>query len=58
MKDRGIREMVANEAARLRRIRHEGKEQLAEVKRDRGFFSRHANRDGWFRSRDDDSPSG
>jgi hypothetical protein len=52
MKDRAIQQMLADEAARLRRLRHEGREQLAIVKRTRGFFSCHAARDGWFPWRD------
>ena len=54
--DPDIEKMLAEEKARQRRLRHEGREALSLVKRTRGFFSRHASRDGWILSRDDKTP--
>jgi hypothetical protein len=50
-----IEKIQADEKARQRRLRHEGREALSLVKRTRSFFSRHATRDGWISSRDDKS---
>jgi hypothetical protein len=53
VKDPEIQKMLADEKDRQRRLRHDGREMLSVVKRTRGFFSRHASRDGWVSARDD-----